>query len=48
MEKSSQGEVCLPLLSIPGNIEEEQTLQLQILDFGGQVCAVTLRTENIS
>ena len=28
--------------SKPGNVEKEKTLQLEVLNFRGQVCAVTL------
>lgn len=28
--------------NVPGDVEEEQTLQLQVLNFGCQVCPVTL------
>lgn len=28
---------------LPGDIEEDQALQLQILHFRGQICAVTLK-----
>lgn len=29
-------------LVLPGDVEEEKTLELHLLDFGRQVCAVTL------
>lgn len=32
-------------LCVPGDVEEQQTLQLHVLDFGCQVRPVTLREE---
>lgn len=29
-------------LAVPGDVEEDETLKLHLLDFGRQVCAVTL------
>lgn len=29
-------------LAVPGDVEEDETLELHLLDFGRQVCAVTL------
>lgn len=29
-------------LAVPGDVEEDETLELHILDLGRQVCAITL------
>lgn len=36
-------DVCYQAEDVPGDVEEEQTLQLQVLDFGCEVRPVTLR-----
>lgn len=36
-------DVCYQAEDVPGDVEEEQTLQLQVLDFGCEVRPVALR-----